>query len=253
MTSYFYRKIIVSIIFIIFFYPCFLNSQSCLKEINYFQNKLNIPNDFLYAIALTESGRFYKNEFIPWAWSVNVKGNGKFFSNKSDLDKFINKQKNNTSNIDIGCMQINYFYHGKDFQNTKTMSIPEKNVEWAAKHIVSLFKKNKNWEEAIGKYHSFRKKKMKIYLKKVETNILLIQKKLESPILSSKSVKETQNDNDEKFSESQKSMIISKTKRIQKDQDKLKYQISILQAQKLAILKTLSKLNKINETLPAIK
>ena len=174
MTSDFYKKNNCKRYIYNFFYPCFLNSQSCLNEINYFQNKFNIPNDILYAIALTESGRFYKNEFIPWAWSVNVKGNGKFFSNKSDLDKFINNQKENTHNIDIGCMQINYFYHGKDFQNTKTMSHPEKNVEWAAKHIISLFEKNKNWDDTIGKYHSFRKKRMKIYLKKVEANILLI-------------------------------------------------------------------------------
>ena len=120
------------------FYPYFLNSQSCLKEINYFQNKFNIPNDFLYAIALTESGRFYKDEFIPWAWTVNIKGSGKFFSNKSDLDKFINNQKNNTQNIDIGCMQINYFYHGEDFKDTKTMSIPKKNVEKFNKDITAF-------------------------------------------------------------------------------------------------------------------
>ena len=94
---------------------------------------------------------------------------------------------------------------------------------------------------------------MKIYLKKVEDNILLIQKNLESPILVSESVKETPNDNDENFSKSQNSKIISKTKKNQKDHDKLKYQISILQAQKLAILKTISKLDKINETLPTIK
>ena len=43
----------------------FFKFKSCLKEINYFQNKFNIPNDILYAIRLTESGRFYKNEFIP--------------------------------------------------------------------------------------------------------------------------------------------------------------------------------------------
>ena len=94
---------------------------------------------------------------------------------------------------------------------------------------------------------------MKIYLKKVEANILLIQKNLESPILVSESVKEIHNDNDEKISKSQNSKIISKTKKNQKDHDKLKYQISILQAQKLAILKTISKLDKINETLPTIK
>ena len=261
MTLNLLRKINLSIIFIIFFYPNFLYSQSCLKEINYFQNKFNIPNDFLYAIALTESGRFYKNEFIPWAWTVNVKGSGKFFSNKSDLDKFINNQKNNTQNIDIGCMQINYFYHGEDFEDTKTMSVPKKNVEWAAKHIIKLFEKNKNWDEAIGKYHSFRKKKMKTYLKKVEANISLIQKRLESRKISKSEkpkivaeTKEIKIDSTEKLSKSEKPKTISEeTKQTQKDYDKLKYQISILEAQKLTILKTISKLDKINETLPTIK
>ena len=247
------KKINLSIIFIILFYPYFLNSQSCLKEINYFQNKFNIPNDFLYAVALTESGRFYKNEFIPWAWTVNVKGSGKFFSNKSDLDIFINNQKNNTQNIDIGCMQINYFYHGEDFKDTKTMSIPEKNVEWAAKHIIKKFEKNKNWDEAIGKYHSFRKKKMKTYLKKVQANISLIQKRLKVQKHSNKRVKQIENDIAEELSKSEKPRVIAETKPTQIDYDKLKYQISILEAQKLTILKTINKLDKINETLPTIK
>ena len=253
MTLNLLRKINLSIIFIIFFYPNFLYSQSCLKEINYFQNKFNIPNDFLYAIALTESGRFYKDEFIPWAWTVNVKGSGKFFSNKSDLDIFINNQKNNTQNIDIGCMQINYFYHGEDFKDTKTMSIPEKNVEWAAKHIIKLFEKNKNWDEAIGKYHSFRKKKMKTYLKKVQANISLIQKRLKVQKHSNKRVKQIENDIAEELSKSEKPRVIAETKPTQIDYDKLKYQISILEAQKLTILKTINKLDKINETLPTIK
>ena len=47
--------------------------------------------------------------------------------------------------------------------------------------------------------------------------------------------------------------LFQRQRKIKKEHDKLKYQISILQAQKLAILKTISKLDKINETLPTIK
>ena len=247
------KKINLSIIFIILFYPYFLNSQSCLKEINYFQNKFNIPNDFLYAVALTESGRFYKNEFIPWAWTVNVKGSGKFFSNKSDLDIFINNQKNNTQNIDIGCMQINYFYHGEDFKDTKTMSIPEKNVEWAAKHIIKNLKKIKIGMKLLENIIHSEKKKMKTYLKKVQANISLIQKRLKVQKHSNKRVKQIENDIAEELSKSEKPRVIAETKPTQIDYDKLKYQISILEAQKLTILKTINKLDKINETLPTIK
>ena len=151
-------------------------------------------------------------------------------------------------------MQINYFYHGEDFEDTKTMSVPKKNVEWAAKHIIKLFEKNKNWDEAIGKYHSFRKKKMKTYLKKVEANISLIQKRLEFSKLSNKRAKQIEKNSPENLSKSEKPKIMSDvTKQTQKNFDKLKYQMSILEAQKLTILKTISKLDKINETLPPIK
>ena len=150
-------------------------------------------------------------------------------------------------------MQINYFYHGEDFEDTKTMSVPKKNVEWAAKHIIKLFEKNKNWDEAIGKYHSFRKKKMKTYLKKVQANISLIQKRLKVQKHSNKRVKQIENDIAEELSKSEKPRVIAETKPTQIDYDKLKYQISILEAQKLTILKTINKLDKINETLPTIK
>ena len=102
---------------------------------------------------------------------------------------------------------------------------------------------------------------MKTYLKKVEANISLIQKRLESQKISKSEkpkivaeTKEIQIDSAEKLSKSEKSKTISEeTKQTQKDYDKLKYQISILEAQKLTILKTIGKLDKINETLTPIK
>ena len=60
-------------------------------------------------------------------------------------------------------MQINYMYHPNAFKNFYDAFDPDKNVEWAAIMLKSLYSKFGSWEAAVGYYHSYRNTKRKKY------------------------------------------------------------------------------------------
>ena len=46
----------------------------CISEIMKVEKHLNLPKNILLAISLTETGRLVDGMYIPWPWSLNVKG-----------------------------------------------------------------------------------------------------------------------------------------------------------------------------------
>ena len=58
-------------------------------------------------------------------------------------------------------------YHPNAFKNFYEAFDPDKNVEWAATMLKSLYAKFGTWESAVGYYHSYRKSKRKKYSLKV--------------------------------------------------------------------------------------
>ena len=155
------------------------NKYDCIIASKKYENIYKIPNDLLVSVALTESGRRIKNsEFISWPWTINKKGKGKFFDNKSSAVNYVKKYiDSGKKNIDLGCMQVNYMYHPNAFKNFNDAFDPDKNVEWAAKMLNSLHAKFGSWESAVGYYHSYRRKKRKKYSLKVFNTLNSLQRK----------------------------------------------------------------------------
>ena len=165
-------------IVLIFIFMFLLNSNKnllannvCEKIILETEVKLNIPKYLLLSIALTESGRKINGKLIPWPWSINTKGKGLYFKNKDDLVSYAsNNLKKNINNFDMGCMQVNYYYHGKKFKNLNEMADPLINVSWAGKFLIGLHQKHLDWKEAISRYHSNTTWRKQKYFKKVMNN-----------------------------------------------------------------------------------
>ena len=145
------------------------NKYDCIIATKKYEEIYDIPKNLLLSMALTESGKRIKNgEFISWPWTINKKGKGKFFDNKETAINYVKEYtKKGNKNIDIGCMQINFMYHPNAFKNFYEAFNPDKNVEWAAAMLKSLYAKFGSWESAVGYYHSYRKSKRKKYSQKV--------------------------------------------------------------------------------------
>ncbi len=146
------------------------DSFYCLNAIRYFEKKHNIPNNYLYYIAVVESGKWDSKiqKKAPWPWSLNVNGKTLFFKNKQDMLKKIKENINDGNvNMDIGCNQINYKHHRNNFQSIEQMINPFYNVEYSASYLHKNYKRTQNWSEAVAHYHSKNIAKNQIYIKKI--------------------------------------------------------------------------------------
>ena len=56
--------------------------------------------------------------------------------------------------IDIGCMQINHHYHGDQFRSVDQMLEPRANVQYAARFLKDLRRRQGSWTMAVARYHA---------------------------------------------------------------------------------------------------
>ena len=125
----------------------------CGKYIKKASRQVGVLPEILWAVAVTESN--WKKG--PWPWTLNIAGHSYFFDSKEKMIKFLKKLPKKTLNkTDIGCMQINYFYHKHSFTSLSQMLDPEINVIYGARFLKKLYEKTNNWQEAIGDYNTVR-------------------------------------------------------------------------------------------------
>ena len=163
-------KLIIS--FFLIYAPLIVSSNDIIGCQIYTEkyNKIyRLPNKLLTSISLVESGIVEGNTVNPWPWSLNVNGKSKYFNNKKDTLSFLEESLKKNRNIDVGCMQINYKFHGHNFKNLDHILNPEENVKYAAEFLKKLFKRHKSWNEAISRYHSSEPARKRIYLTKVRS------------------------------------------------------------------------------------
>jgi soluble lytic murein transglycosylase-like protein len=131
------------------------NGQSavdlCEREMLQAAHEHSIPVAILYAVALTESGK----RGAARAYAMNV--DGRSISNESlaeALLQFSRAQRSGARFIDVGCMQVNYQFHGRKFQSVEEMFDPHSNVDYAATLLNSLRAREGSWTAAVARYHA---------------------------------------------------------------------------------------------------
>ena len=101
------KYIILKTIIIILFSNKVLTDDKllCISEIIKVEKHLNLPKNILLAISLTETGRLVDGMYIPWPWSLNVKGKGFYLDSKKQAIKYAqtNIKKYETTRI-ITCI-----------------------------------------------------------------------------------------------------------------------------------------------------
>lgn len=113
------------------------------------------PPALLRAIALVESGRRVGESRAPWPWTVNAEGEGRWFDTRSAAEAFVRaRQEAGARSIDIGCLQINHYWHGRAFARAEDMFDPEANADYAARFLRALYDETGDWMTAAGYYHS---------------------------------------------------------------------------------------------------
>ena len=134
------------------------------------ERRTGIPRDLLKAISLAETGRWEPAEgaTFAWPWTVMAQGQGHFFpTRQAALDFIGDLRRRGVTNIDVGCMQINLFYHGDAFASIEHALDPETNTAYAASYLKELYQSTRSWTQAAAFYHSSKPDRARAYKLKV--------------------------------------------------------------------------------------
>jgi len=146
----------------------------CIRAILEAQVRYGIPDNLLLGIGLQEAGTRRDGLLTVWPWAVNAAGEGRMFDNPEAAMQWVrDKQDADIQSIDVGCMQINLYWHADAFQTLADGFDPTRNVDYAARFLRALFERTGDWEVAAGSYHSLTPEHRSTYLALLERNLLV--------------------------------------------------------------------------------
>lgn len=128
-----------------------------------------VPIDILLAISRVESGRKTDGTLSPWPWTINADGKGSFYDTEAEAIAAAQAHlTDGTGTFDIGCFQLNIRWHGEAFSTFEEMFDPERNADYAARFLTSLYEETGTWADAVAAYHSRTPDLAQSYLDRVK-------------------------------------------------------------------------------------
>lgn len=131
--------------------------EQCRTAIAAAERAQNIPPHLLAAIGRVESGRRdpQTGQWASWPWTIDVDGQGAFLPTEQAAIEVVHMlQEQGVLSIDVGCVQINLWYHPDAFANLRQAFDPERNATYGARFLKALFRQTQDWGIAAGLYHS---------------------------------------------------------------------------------------------------
>ncbi len=130
-------------------------SDICEDASEYAASRVGVPLQIMRALTRTETGRRLDGQFLPWPWTVNMEGEGKWFATMHEaLNYAISNYETGARSFDVGCFQVNFKWHGEAFSSIEEMFDPYQNALYAARFLASLYQELGSWTAAAGAYHS---------------------------------------------------------------------------------------------------
>ena len=130
-------------------------AQVCERAIQEGARRQSVPEGVLHAISLTETGRARNGRLRPWPWAINREGKGYWFATRDEALAFARESvAAGRTSFDVGCFQINYFWHGRNFPSLELMFDPDTGADYAARFLRDLYAGRGDWSAAAGAYHS---------------------------------------------------------------------------------------------------
>lgn len=123
------------------------------------ERRHGLPAGLLRAVGTVESGRWDQaaRAVLASPYAVNAAGESRFFASPAEAAAFVaERQRQGVRLIDVGCFQIDLFYHPDAFARLEDGFDPEANAEYAARFLERLHAATGDWARAVADYHSAR-------------------------------------------------------------------------------------------------
>lgn len=126
-------------------------ANPCEAEILRAAERHGVPAGILYSVGLAETGR--KGSLQPNA--LNIAGKAVFAGSPEEAARLAEAARSRgVKLVDVGCMQINRHFHGKEFASLGDMLDPRQNVDYAARFLARLHARHETWSMAVARYHA---------------------------------------------------------------------------------------------------
>lgn len=133
-------------------------ANQCLKAIDLLGKSTQVPSSLLHSIAKVESGFGPHKE--PWPWAIQVQGRSYYFRTEKAAARYIKQLLAiGIENFDVGCGQINYYWHKDKVRSPFDLLNPAKNILIAANYLKTLKAQHNSWLKAVAHYHSSNQQK----------------------------------------------------------------------------------------------
>jgi hypothetical protein len=141
-----------------------MDAALCERAILNGARRGGVPPQILHAVALTETGRQTGDRIRPYPWAINREGQGHWFETREEALAFAEDSlRQGRKSFDVGCVQINFRWHGHAFPTLDDMFDPEWTATYAAQFLRTLYEERGDWSAAAGAYHSLTPDKASIY------------------------------------------------------------------------------------------
>ena len=146
------------------FLPSVAQAGTCLRAIDQAAALEQVPRDVLRAIGRVEAGIRHGGKVYIWPWAINDHGRSIYFRSRDVALTHVRAQLDaGRTNIDVGCMQINWHWHRDSFGDPAYAFDPLINARYAARYLRHLKKSRESWAAAVGAYHSRREDRSAAY------------------------------------------------------------------------------------------
>jgi soluble lytic murein transglycosylase-like protein len=147
-----------------------LPQAACVEAAAVAERNWQLPSDLIRAIGRVESSRLDRDSgrVSSWPWTVNANGSGYWFDSLAEAVAFVRTlQARGIRLIDVGCFQVDLFYHPGAFSSLEQAFDPGANADYAARFLTVLHDRTGSWPAAIAGYHSGRTVEGENYRQKV--------------------------------------------------------------------------------------
>jgi hypothetical protein len=130
---------------------------ACWRAATQAERDWQLPTGLLEAIGIVESGRRASTWMYPtiWPWTINAEGRGIYQPSKAAAVGMVRAlQLRGVRVIDVGCFQVDLFYHPKAFASLEEAFDPGANARAAARILDLGRLSSTGWDGAIAAYHS---------------------------------------------------------------------------------------------------
>jgi hypothetical protein len=131
------------------------SADPCGVAIAMAAKRTGVPHGILRAIGRIESGISFRGQIYSWPWAVNDNGRSLLFKTREAASRYVAEQvEAGRLSIDIGCLQINWRWHGAGFRHPDELFEPTTNALYGAVFLNELYRETGSWAGAVSAYHS---------------------------------------------------------------------------------------------------